>query len=207
MNFINSLVRPLDKALYALKKDGYLVEIGWFRSFKEKRSVDKDGNSVPWIAYPAIDFIKSRIKNDMKVFEYGSGASTSWWARLVKEIDSVEHNEKWFELVQKTKPTNSNVFLETGEEYFSRIVSMDKKYDIVFIDGLDRNKCVEPSLSGLKENGIIIWDDSQLEEYNSGYEILYKNGFKHLFFTGISPVYNDKVETSIFYRADNCLGI
>lgn len=203
MSLRNLLVRTLDKALYALRKDGYLVDVGWFRSFKEKRSVDKDSNPVPWIAYPAANFTKSIVK----FLKFGSGASTAWWAKLVKEVDAVEHDENWFELVRRTKAANSNIFLETGEEYFSKIVSMEKEYDIVFIDGRDRNKCVEPSLTKLNKNGVIIWDDSQREEYRSGYEVLCKNGFKRLFFTGISPVYNDKVETSIFYKTGNCLGI
>jgi hypothetical protein len=54
---------------------------------------------------------------------------------------------------------------------------------------------------------VIIWDDSQCEEYLDSYEELYKNGFKRLFFTGISPIYNNKVETSIFYRVNNCFEI
>lgn len=195
------------RSLHALKKDGYLVDVGWFRSFEEKKSVDKDGNPIPWIAYPAIDFIKSRIKDNMSVFEFGSGASTAWWAKLVKEVDAVEHDEEWFKIVQENKAANTNIFLETGEEYFIKASSTGKKYDIVFIDGIDRNECAESALTGLKEHGVIIWDDSQREEYNPTYDVLYKNGFKRIFFTGMSPVYNERVETSIFYRTNNCLGI
>jgi precorrin-6B methylase 2 len=195
------------RSLHALKKDGYLVDVGWFRSFEEKKSLDKDGNPIPWIAYPAIDFIESKLKDDMIVFEFGSGASTAWWAKRVKEIDAVEHDKNWFEIVQKNKPVNSNIFWEAEESYFTKVCSMDKKYDIIFIDGQNRNNCVIPALEALKENGVIIWDDSQCEEYLDSYEELYKNGFKRLFFTGISPIYNNKVETSIFYRVNNCFEI
>ena len=70
-----------------------------------------------------------------------------------------------------------------------------------------RDKCIDNALLALTNDGVIIWDDSQWEEYNISDDKLYKQGFKRIFFTGISPVYNNKVETSIFYRINNCFEI
>ncbi len=195
------------RAAHCLMKDGYLIDTGWLKSFNDKKSVDKDGNPIPWITYPAIDFIESKINNTMSVFEFGSGASTQWWSRHVKQVDAVEHNADWFNTVSSTKPDNASIFLCCDDAYFSKISDTGSKYDIIVIDGQDRNRCTVTAMAALKKNGIIIWDDSEREEYRPSFELLRQAGFKRIFFTGLSPIYNNKVETSIFYRVDNCLGI
>src|SRR6478609_8379982 len=55
---------------------------------------------VPWWTYDAIDVVDGWLKaravevdRPLRVFEYGSGASTLWLARRVGEIHSVEHHE------------------------------------------------------------------------------------------------------------------
>src|ERR1017187_8783871 len=87
--------------LYSLKRRGPLLEDGWFRSYREGASVDASGSPLPWMTYPAIEFIRKRVKPDMSVFEYGSGGSTIWWANQVREVISVEHDRAWFEKVAK----------------------------------------------------------------------------------------------------------
>lgn len=209
---IKKIIRKLlDKlnlrAAHCLMKDGYLVDTGWLRSFRAKKSVDKDGYPIPWIAYPATDFIKSKINKEMCVFEFGSGASTQWWCRHVKQVDAFEHDADWFKTASAGKPANTNISLRCDDSYFTSIEDTGSKYDIVVIDGVDRNRCVKSALAALKSDGVIIWDDSEREEYQVSFELLHQAGFKRIFFTGLSPIYNNKVETSIFYRNDNCLGI
>jgi hypothetical protein len=63
------------------------------------------------------------------------------------------------------------------------------------------------SLEALKSDGIIIWDNSDREEYEDGYRFLFRNGFKKIAFVGLTPVVNVKSETGIFYREKNCLFI
>lgn len=46
------------RALWALFKDGYLREQGWFRSFVEGRAIDAHGEPVPWMNYAVIDFFE-----------------------------------------------------------------------------------------------------------------------------------------------------
>ena len=50
---------------------------------------------VPWWTYSAIDAVDSWLTarpRPIRVFEYGSGASTLWLSRRVDEIHSVEHH-------------------------------------------------------------------------------------------------------------------
>jgi hypothetical protein len=195
------------RAAHCLTKNGYLVDTGWIRSFNEKRAVDKHGNPIPWITYPALDFIKTKVNNQMSVFEFGSGASTKWWSQHVKLVDAVEHDPKWFDIVANSMPNNVKLQLCTDDKYFTQINTTGNKYDIVIIDGQDRNRCTVPAMAALTSKGIIIWDDSERDEYQPSFELLRQAGFKRLFFTGLSPIYNDQVETTIFYRNDNCMGI
>ena len=64
------------RALWALFKDGYLREQGWFRSFVEGRAIDAHGEPVPWMNYAVIDFLKERLRPEMNLLEFGSGGST-----------------------------------------------------------------------------------------------------------------------------------
>lgn len=56
-------------------------------------------SKIPWITLLAIEFLEKHLDVNMKVFEYGSGGSTLFFAKRVKEVISVEHDPKWFALV------------------------------------------------------------------------------------------------------------
>ena len=210
----NSLLFLLNKldllSLYSLRKIGPLIEDGWFRSFRENRCVDAYGNSLPWMTYPAIDFLKKRIGKEMSVFEYGCGESTLWWSKMAKEVISVEHDKVWWENIAERIPENVNIFqidLEYGGSYSSKISDYRDRFDIIVIDGRDRVNCARNCLGALKNDGVIIWDNSDREEYEPGYIFLYDNGFRKIAFAGFSPIVNIKSETGVFYREKNCLKI
>ena len=58
-------------------------------------------DQIPWITFSAIDFLKKYLKKNMTVFEYGSGGSTIFFSRYVKEIISTEHDPDWYRKVLK----------------------------------------------------------------------------------------------------------
>jgi hypothetical protein len=53
----------------------------------------------PWIAFSAVSFLKQILTREMRVFEYGTGGSTLFFAKQVKEVVSVEHDKTWSEKV------------------------------------------------------------------------------------------------------------
>jgi hypothetical protein len=71
----------------------------WRTSLKEKSNPLKD--EQPWITFSALDFLEKTLTKDMRVYEYGMGGSTLFFAKRVKEIVSVEHDKKWFNLVEE----------------------------------------------------------------------------------------------------------
>lgn len=85
-------------------RDQYLTLTGWLRSVAQREIVDLDG-PVPWFTYPASRFLARIVRQDWKVFEYGAGASSVWWAARVDEVASVEHNVEWVERVRAMAPS------------------------------------------------------------------------------------------------------
>ncbi|HYF21606.1 MAG TPA: hypothetical protein VEA40_27340, partial [Ramlibacter sp.] len=50
----------------------------------------------PWMAFPAIRHLEALLDKSSKVFEYGAGGSSMFFASRVGELVSVEHDAGWF---------------------------------------------------------------------------------------------------------------
>ena len=197
------------KSLLHLEKEGYLHDLGWARSFSEKKPIDAGGNPLPWNTYSYIDFISQRLLEDYKIFEYGAGYSTLFYSIQVHNIFAVEHNAKWFdELNNLIDKERVKLFQENDEEQFAAFpLSLDTKFEIVIVDGIVRNACVRCGVSALSSSGVLILDDTDRPEYIESVKFLKENGFKVIEFTGLSPGSRYKKSTSVFYRQNNILGI
>ena len=198
------------KSLLSFNQKGYLCDIGWFKAFDTKSPVDGEGNPIPWVTYSFIDFIKNRIKKQHTVFEFGSGNSTFFYAKSAGIVVSVEHDKEWFDKIVKDKPENSEMIyceLVRGGDYCHMPVKLEEKFDVIIVDGRDRVNCCKQAVEALTDEGVVVLDDSEREYYREGIDFLLKKGFKQLSFSGISPGLFYNKATSVFYRADNCLGI
>ena len=197
-------------AAYTLMTRGPLKEDGWIRSLAEGVPVDAEGRPLPWINYPAIDFLARHVKPDMSLFEYGCGHSTLWWATRVREVIACDHDQEWVERIRPRAPNNvalRHVALEYGGDYCRVVAGYPGRFDIVVIDGRDRVNCARHAVTGLKPEGIIVWDNTDREEYRPGFEALAAAGFRRVEFTGMAPTLNERLETSIFYRDGNVFGL
>jgi len=210
-NIFRSLLNKADLAgMLQLKINSAVKDDGWFRSYRIKESVDKDGNPIPWCTYPCVKFIEPRLNKKLNVFEYGSGNSTLWYAERVKFIASVEHNKEWFEKIKPSLPENTNLMYqpETDPEgYVNNVGMQGLKFDIIVIDGILRNECTEESVNHLSGNGVIVFDNSERKDYLQSVELLKSDNFRQIDFTGLGPVTSIQTTTSIFYKTDNCLDI
>lgn len=207
----NVLVQPkILKQLISMNESGYLNEIGWINSFKNQMPMDKDSKPLPWVTYGFIDFISDRLNKDMDIFEYGSGNSTLWYGERVNSVTSVEHDRDWYEKIKSNMPKNVNINYQKlvyNDKYSNFSNNSNVKFDIVIVDGRDRVNCVKNAIFSIKDNGIIVLDDSEREQYKEGIEFLQHKNFKKLDFWGISPGLLYKKNTTIFYKSSNCLGI
>jgi hypothetical protein len=190
--------------------NGALIEDGWYKSYNTKRSVDKNGNPIPWCTYPFIKFIEPRLKKNFRIFEFGAGNSTLWYAEHVEWIRAVEHDKEWINYLSTSILHNVEIIhkeLSEGGDYSKEVMRGGEKYDIIIIDGRDRNNCVKNSIDYLTDKGIIIFDNSNLPIYRSSIDFLSNHGFKKIDFIGMSPVTSHNNCTSIFYKTNNCLAI
>lgn len=190
---------------------GYLQKSGWLRSMQVKETVAADGSPIPWITYPAIDFLADRITTEMKVFEYGSGNSTFWWSSRVNEVVSCEHDKEWYAYFQGRMPTNVSYLLRRAKggstAYVDEITKYNDMFDILVIDGRQRVQCAYNGFAALRDEGVVVWDNSDRKEYQPGFDYLCAKGCKRVDFWGMGALATRRWCTSIFYRHNNCLDI
>lgn len=187
-------------------ENSYMVSTGWALSRQRREPVDAEGRPVPWYTYPAIRFLEARVQPHFRVFEFGAGNSTRWWAERVASVRAVEHDSGW---VARLKPQLNGIAqldhcpLES-EKY---PVPEGGPYHVIVIDGRRRTECAKSSIGALTEDGVIIWDNSERERYSEGRALLNQAGFSHLDFWGVVPGGIKEISTTVFYREGNCLGI
>jgi predicted O-methyltransferase YrrM len=167
-------------------------KIGWKKSFLDGFSQDENGDALPWMTYPMIDFLKNNINKNHDIFEFGMGASTLFFSRLANSVTSLETNLQWFEIIKnKLTTNNSTQFLmpdaleNSNYEEFAK--KQNKKFDFIIIDSLKRFKCAQNSIPALKPGGCVILDDSERENYKKIFNFFSENNFKQQDFVGIEP--------------------
>lgn len=198
------------RKLISLRFNGFLADAGWFRSFKNQTPMDHECLPLPWVTYPFIRFIEKRLSKEFDLFEYGSGNSTLFYSQRVKTVTTVEHDKEWFDRMGSSVSDNVHLVfrsLDSGENYVQAALEAGKKFDIIIVDGRKRVDCIKSCLAALKENGVMVLDDSERENYREGISFLRSHGFRQLDFWGIAPGSADEKCTSLFYRPGNCFGI
>lgn len=99
---------PLQDPRLAKLVQQYLAPLGWTRA-PEDGPVAADGSPLPWITYPAIHVLAKLARPAMRVFEFGCGHSSLWWAARVAEVASIDHDEAWAARVRQRAASNQTV--------------------------------------------------------------------------------------------------
>jgi tetratricopeptide (TPR) repeat protein len=185
----------------------YLESSGWIKSLSVGKPVNYEFKPVPWYTYPAIEFLENKINKNFRVFEFGSGNSTLWFSERVLQVVSVESDLDWFSYLQEKISANVELYgIENENKYASKILEYPEEYfDIIAIDGINRNQCVEYGISRLNPKGFIVFDNTDNRKYNQGIELLSAKDFKRIDFYGLIPSYTYKNCTSVFFKDDNFL--
>lgn len=172
------------------------ADYGYLRSAATMSSVDAKGNPIPWITYPAIEFIKQLDLSDRTLFEYGCGGSTVFWSRVVKRVDSVEHEADFYNLFRPHVPDNCTLTLEVYPDDYVRAPEKNGPYDIIVIDGHSRVRCSEIAPRYLKSGGLIILDNS--DWFSDASANLRNADLIEVDMAGMGPI-SDFVSTTSFY--------
>ncbi len=182
---------------------GILFRYGWLRSWWCNRPVDATGQPLPWITYPAIDFLSQFDFSDASVFEWGSGYSTLWWASRCQRIASVESNAAWAPYIRKLLPETVELLvtpLDVDAEIAALTEHHTTRHDVFVIDnnGPFRHRCAEAAATHLKKGGLIILDNS--DQCLRACEVLRSHGFNQIDFTGFVPGNGYPHCTSFFFK-------
>ena len=178
-----------------------LMTSGFISSIGMGRPVNALGQPVPWFTYPAIDFLDGIVEKEWSVFEWGSGNSTLWWADRVASVVAVEDDADWYEEVIKQVPSKVQLLKKTEADYYSAITDFPaNSFDVIVVDGSSRNDCARFALSRLKENGILIFDNSDNIKFSESSTMLKDLGFYRIDFWGLIPSYLYKNCTSLYFR-------
>lgn len=188
-------------------KSGYLDQVGWIRTRAECIARDASGEPIPWFTYPALHFLRERVKSEWRILEFGAGMGTLWWSRQVREAVAIEHDVDWADRVaDKCNARLIRVRAGSADDYLRPALGSGV-YSVVIVDGIFRAECLAIAPSLLDNGGVIVLDDAQREEYRSAVEALCEQGFKLLQLHGPQPVSKHPGCTAIFYRDVNVLGL
>lgn len=173
----------------------------------------------PWWTFHAGDQVAQFLsgKADATVFEWGSGASTVWLSRRAARVVSVESDPVWAAKVAAKKLPNVQILpvvapplgaTSTGQSqrigfrdrdfsaYVDAINHMDKKFDVIVIDGRARVACFAEALAWLRPDGIIVFDNTNTRRYKKALRsVQHQVAIKTT--TGLTPILPWPSQTSI----------
>ena len=174
-------------------------DYGHWKSLKQKACIDAEGNPIPWYTYPAIEYLKQFDFSGMTVFEYGSGNSSHFWAERAGKVFSVEDDKSWYGKVLGEKHDNHHLMFRPNKEgYVAAILEPKERFDIVVIDGNHRPECARMLPEVLKENALVILDNSDWFKRTAKY-IREELDLIQVDFHGFGPTNPFTTTTSLFF--------
>jgi len=101
-----------------------------------KRHLLNHYTDLPWITYPAMRLVDDKLRG-RRLFEFGSGTSTKWYAERCREVYSVENNVDWFDLVHARLTSSPNAHLtlaKTNDAVIEAITQIGGCFDAIVVD-------------------------------------------------------------------------
>lgn len=171
---------------------------------------------VPWIPHAAKVFLDAVIRPSWRVFEYGSGNSTFYFANKYCQLVSVEHDPVWYNSVKEELgrrnlgwvqlhhlPIEAEIFgvdradpkhyyegpsIGNYQQYVTKIDEHPKKhFHIVMVDGVARPSCLWHARAHIRPGGYLILDNSDREYYLEQVGRLFKT-WERYYFWGHGPI-------------------
>ena len=126
----------------------------------------------PWLTASAVEVLASWLRASDVGLELGSGRSTSWFARRVARLISVEHDETWFRRVSEQLRTRG---LADRVDYrlcvdgrngapdssYVRVIAgvEDGSLNFALVDGVARDHCALALIDKLEPGGLLVVDN------------------------------------------------
>ena len=178
-------------------------------------------DAVPMMPFRAIAWLRGYLRPNMRVFEYGSGGSTVFFAGLAKEVVSIEHDPEWYErtrarlrsltlenctyILEPAQPGTNPHFSSSNEgaqglnfEGYVKTIARypDRHFDLVSVDGRARVACVLAAIPKVRDGGFLLLDDADRPEYAAAEDALVP--FARADYGGIAASKTDLGLTSVW---------
>ena len=184
---------PIEELHLSFLTNKLRTEYGFLESSRKNIPVNDKNEIIPMYTYPCYEWLNSIDWTDNKVFEYGTGYSTIWWQNKNVNYHAVEDNKQWYDMIKdKTNIKHEPEY----NKYSQSIYNYDFKFDVIVIDGIVRFDCVKPALERIKDDGIIIFDNS--DWHRNSKEELDKSDLISTHFHGFKPLHVDSETTSCY---------
>ena len=177
-----------------------LLKRGLLRTQRENASVTADGEPVPWITFPARDYLSQLDFSKASVLEYGGGLSSLWWARRAAHVTTVESDAQWADAVRGKAPENLHLIGPVSLEDYARApLAEGRVFQVIVVDGKQRKKCAEAALPHLDPEGLLLLDNSDWHPGICAW--LRERGMLEVDFHGFGPINDYTWTTSVFFHA------
>jgi hypothetical protein len=205
----NTTKRVVLVALHMILRPWHAVR--WLGSFVARKTALELG--LPWMSWRAIEYLRDELRPGLRVFEWGAGGSTVFFAERGCRVVTVESDFGWSNAVAsalKTRNCFSNVIIRrmsvsedkpaSIREYLEA-VHTGEPWDVVVVDGpessnLSRVDCVREATDALQPSGFLVLDDAYRSAYACVPQLL--RGWTRRGFQGLGPARLGVTQTDVY---------
>lgn len=127
-----------------------------------------DWRDVPWLTDGAVDFLEALLERTpgTRVLEFGTGASTLWFARRRVSMISIDHDPAWHASVCQRLPASTSADVRLCERPYYPVAAdfPSDSFDLVLVDGRDRVACVRYTTRLVRPGGFMLVDNTERVE-------------------------------------------
>lgn len=84
---------------------------------------------LPWYTYSSIDFLEDLLQPQWKVFEYGTGGSTLFYADRCAEVHTIEHDSSWWKQITEKNNKADIQLIARDAPLIEGAEVIDKEFD------------------------------------------------------------------------------
>jgi hypothetical protein len=175
---------------------------GGERSIAQSKPCDQNGHPIPWMTYSSVEYFSQLDLSQCRVFEYGSGNGSKYWASRCQKIVSVENDHEWHKFGSQDLAANQRLLFRSEPAAYVNAIGSDE-YDLIIVDGAYRHDCAKRAVGNLSRRGVFVLDNS--DWYPSICLLLAEQGLMQVDFAGPGPLNSYAWCTSLFFSRDFAL--
>jgi predicted O-methyltransferase YrrM len=161
---------------------------------------------LPWLSWPAVDFLDRYLHPGMRVLEFGGGGSTEFFLLHGCDVVTVERSMEWIEKIGK-RLDRIGAATRWQLEYVPELAPVSDylgslrmgPWNVILIDAAYRLECLEAARDYLAHDGMIMFDNADLDIYSAAPSLM--EGLTRLEFAGLGVGRKDATKTDVYYRA------